>query len=155
MEWAHIVHACGSWDGEERHGGRFPFCPTESVFSIFKVSKSRFFCETANKTANRKLGTTAYIIFLSNFFQKTKKIERLLTWPETGSILKRELKNWSPHHRGRLWLCMSTAWALAKKKLAAWLQTTSIFGRENCKKKILNFACVPRYDYFGVLNSRH
>jgi hypothetical protein len=36
-------HVCAPWDGEERHGGRFPFRPTKGAFSIFGVLKSRFF----------------------------------------------------------------------------------------------------------------
>jgi hypothetical protein len=50
----------GSWDSEERHRGHFPFLPTKSVFSIFRVLKSGF-CEANIKTALQMLGRTSHL----------------------------------------------------------------------------------------------
>jgi hypothetical protein len=81
-EQGHIEHACGPWDGEERHGSRFLFRPTKSAFSIFEAPKSGFFVKRLSR--NRKLGTTPHInnippkIHISAFISLRKPSEGLI-----------------------------------------------------------------------------
>jgi hypothetical protein len=50
----------GSWDGEELHGGCFPFLPQKIAFSIFGVLKLGFFMRQLSK--RQIVSCTKYII---------------------------------------------------------------------------------------------